>query len=102
MEEFSRAVDAYWAGERPIAARAAVSTAASGADFGAMLHSALDEVGRMQAAADRAVAVAALGRGGDLHGTMIAVEKAGIAMELALQVRNKLLTAYETIMRTQI
>jgi flagellar hook-basal body complex protein FliE len=33
---------------------------------------------------------------------MIAVEKAGIAMELALQVRNKLLNAYETIMRQQI
>ena len=33
---------------------------------------------------------------------MIAVEKAGIALEMALQVRNKLLNAYETLMRQQI
>jgi flagellar hook-basal body complex protein FliE len=33
---------------------------------------------------------------------MIAVEKAEIAFEMAMTIRNKLLTAYETIMRTQI
>jgi flagellar hook-basal body complex protein FliE len=33
---------------------------------------------------------------------MIAMEKAGIAFELALQIRNKLLNAYETLMRQQI
>jgi flagellar hook-basal body complex protein FliE len=43
-----------------------------------------------------------LGGQTDLHSTLIAVEKAGIALELALQIRNKLLNAYETLMRQQI
>jgi len=73
-----------------------------GADFGDMLQTALDRVGALQTEADRAVEDLTLGRQTDIHSTMIAVEKAGIAMELALQIRNKLLNAYETLMRQQI
>ena len=75
---------------------------AGGAGFGDVLQSALDHVGTLQAEADRAVEDLTLGRQTDIHSTMIAVEKAGIAMELALQIRNKLLNAYETLMRQQI
>nr|MCU0563748.1 flagellar hook-basal body complex protein FliE [Desulfobacterales bacterium] len=64
--------------------------------------SSLDRVGRLQDEADRSVEDLTVGRQTDLHSTMIAVEKAGIAMELALQIRNKLLNAYETLMRQQI
>jgi flagellar hook-basal body complex protein FliE len=67
-----------------------------------LLQSSLQEVGRMQNEADRAVEDLTLGRQADIHSTMIAVEKAGIAMELALQIRNKLLNAYETLMRQQV
>jgi flagellar hook-basal body complex protein FliE len=75
---------------------------ASGGNFGELLQSALDRVGQLQSEADRAVEDLTLGRQTDIHSTMIAVEKAGIAMELALQIRNKLLNAYETLMRQQI
>lgn len=71
-------------------------------DFGGLLQSALNRVGTLQSEATRAVEDLTLGRGTDIHSTMIAVEKAGIAMELALQIRNKLLNAYETLMRQQI
>jgi flagellar hook-basal body complex protein FliE len=74
----------------------------AGAHFGDLLQSALDRVGTLQTEADRAVDDLTLGRQTDIHSTMIAVEKAGIAMELALQIRNKLLNAYETLMRQQI
>jgi flagellar hook-basal body complex protein FliE len=74
----------------------------AGTNFGELLQSALDRVGTMQSEADRAVEDLTLGRPADIHSTMIAVEKAGIAMELALQIRNKLLNAYETLMRQQI
>jgi flagellar hook-basal body complex protein FliE len=77
-------------------------TAAPGVDFGDVLQSSLDRVGRLQAEADQAVEDLTVGRQTDIHTTMIAVEKAGIAMELALQIRNKLLNAYETLMRQQI
>jgi flagellar hook-basal body complex protein FliE len=75
---------------------------AAGGNFGELLHSALNRVGALQSEADRAVEGLTLGRQTDIHSTMIAVEKAGIAMELALQIRNKLLSAYETLMRQQI
>ena len=74
----------------------------TGANFGDLLQSSLDRVGQLQSEADRAVEDLTLGRQTDLHSTLIAVEKAGIAMELALQIRNKLLNAYETLMRQQI
>ena len=74
----------------------------AGANFGDLLQSSLDRVGQLQSEADRAVEDLTLGRQTDLHSTLIAVEKAGIAMELALQIRNKLLNAYETLMRQQI
>ena len=38
----------------------------------------------------------------DIHGTMIALEKADISMRLMLQIRNKLVTAYEEVMRMQV
>ncbi len=84
----------------PEASHAPVEKA--GANFGELLQSALNRVGALQSDADRAVEDLALGRPADIHSTMIAVEKAGIAMELALQIRNKLLNAYETLMRQQI
>lgn len=74
----------------------------AGEPFGELMQSALNRVGTLHVEADRAVEDLTLGRATDIHSTMIAVEKAGIAMELALQVRNKLLNAYETLMRQQI
>jgi flagellar hook-basal body complex protein FliE len=74
----------------------------SGVKFGEMLQASLDRVGQLQTAADQSVADLESGRQADIHSTMIAVEKAGIAFEMALTIRNKLLTAYESIMRTQI
>jgi flagellar hook-basal body complex protein FliE len=74
----------------------------SGVKFGELLQASLDRVGQLQTAADQSIAGLESGRQADIHSTMIAVEKAEIAFEMALTIRNKLLTAYETIMRTQI
>jgi flagellar hook-basal body complex protein FliE len=74
----------------------------SGMKFGEMLQSSLDRVDQLQAAADQSIDDLTTGRSTDIHSTMIAVQKADIALEMALTIRNKLLTAYETIMRTQI
>ena len=38
----------------------------------------------------------------DIHGTMLALEKAELAMRLMLQFRNKLVSAYEEVMRMQV
>tara|TARA_B100001996_G_scaffold180997_1_gene138194 strand:- start:568 stop:870 length:303 start_codon:yes stop_codon:yes gene_type:complete len=38
----------------------------------------------------------------DIHGTMVALEKAELSMRLMLQIRNKLVSAYEEVMRMQV
>ncbi len=65
------------------------------------LGSAIDEVERLQTSADQAVSGLLHGDGADLHGTMIAVEKADIAFQMMMQVRNKIVSAYQEIARMQ-
>ncbi|MEJ5358196.1 MAG: flagellar hook-basal body complex protein FliE [Desulfobacterales bacterium] len=78
------------------------AAAQGGGAFGRLLAESLEGVDGMQREAERAVEDLTIGRQQDVHAVMIAVEKAGIALELALQIRNKLLNAYETLMRQQI
>jgi flagellar hook-basal body complex protein FliE len=70
--------------------------------FGEMLKGSLDQVTRLQHEADASIADLATGRKTDIHETMIAVEKASVSFELVMQIRNKVITAYETIMRMPV
>jgi flagellar hook-basal body complex protein FliE len=69
--------------------------------FGDMLAQSLGEVNRLHIAADEAVENLAAGKEKNIHETMIALEKADVAFQLLMQVRNKIVSAYETIMRMQ-
>jgi flagellar hook-basal body complex protein FliE len=69
------------------------------ASFGTMLTRSLNEVSQLHAAADNAVQDFAAGKQKYIHQTMIAMEKAAVAFQLLMQVRNKIISAYETIMR---
>ena len=40
--------------------------------------------------------------GQDVHNTMIAVEKADLSFQLMMQIRNKIVNAYEEIMKIQV
>ena len=71
------------------------------ADFAKALKDAISSVNDVQKDADVAVEKFASGSA-SLHETMIAIEKAGVSFQLMLQVRNKIVSAYEDIMRTQI
>lgn len=70
--------------------------------FSRMLDQSIGRVNQMQNQADDAVKDLTTGRRSDIHETMIAVEKASIAFELMLQIRNKIISAYETVMRTSL
>lgn len=61
-----------------------------------------DEVNAMQMQADQKIGEFATSKEKDLHGTMIAMQKADVSLRLLMQVRSKLTTAYQEIMRTQI
>lgn len=71
-------------------------------DFGQMLMDAIQEVSKAQneAAAHQEDLMA--NRPVELHDVMIAMERAGVAFELTMQVRNKLLEAYQEISRMQV
>ncbi len=62
----------------------------------------LDDVNQLQIAADRKIEEFATSNEKDLHGTMIAMQKADVSLRLLLQVRAKLTNAYQEIMRTQL
>ena len=59
----------------------------------------LQSVNSIQGEAARAQEQLATGEAADLHQVMIAVEKAGIAMDLLLEVRNRLVEGYQTLIK---
>lgn len=78
------------------------SSAAGGVSFGDFLNNALNEVNNSQKTAELAQEQLATGEINDVHSVMIAAEKANLALELTVQVRNKVLDAYQEIMRMQM
>jgi len=70
--------------------------------FGEYLNSALDQVNTLQIDAETAADDLALGKTDDIASVMIAEQKADVALQLTMQVRNKILDAYNEIMRMQI
>jgi len=70
--------------------------------FGQMLKGSLDRVNQFQTEADASVTHLANGTQTDIHQTMIAVEKADVSFQLVMEIRNKLIAAYENIMRMPV
>ena len=70
--------------------------------FGKVLQQSIDQVNRLQLEADAKVNDLVAGKQTDIHQTMIAVEKASVSFELLMQIRNKVITAYEKLMSTQV
>lgn len=70
--------------------------------FEQLLKSSLEEVNGLQKQADEAIQELATGETQDLHRTMVLMEKAELSLRLMVQVRNKLLDAYQEIMRMPI
>jgi flagellar hook-basal body complex protein FliE len=69
----------------------------SESDFMSTLRNAMDQVGELQSEADTKVAQLLTGNGQDVHSTMIAVQKANLAFEMMVAVRNKIVQAYQQI-----
>lgn len=74
---------------------------ASGAGFAETLGGALQKVDQIQVDADVQAEKVAMG-GGNLHEMSLALEKADVSMRLAMKVRNKLVEAYQEIMRMSV
>ena len=88
--------------EFPTVAPGASSAGASGETFVGTLKDALAKINEAQSQADVSVQSLLTGHSTNLHETMIALQKADVSFQLMLQVRNKIVGAYEEIMRMQL
>ncbi len=75
---------------------------ASGSGFGTALRQAVERVNQLQAESGEEVQRLLTGETEDLHKTILAVQKSELAFEMLLEVRNKVVQAYQEIMRIQV
>lgn len=71
-------------------------------DFSVWLTRELDSVNQKLVVADTELRKLAVGEATNLHETMIAISSAKLSFELVTQVRNRILEAYQEVMRMQI
>ncbi|EPE63097.1 MULTISPECIES: flagellar hook-basal body complex protein FliE [unclassified Exiguobacterium] len=69
--------------------------------FGSYLNEAMQSLNEVQQATSTARKDLAVGKA-DLHQVMIQSEESSIAMQLAIEVRNKAVEAYQEMMRMQV
>ena len=70
--------------------------------FWQFLQHSIEKVNDLQLQADKAAQDFLLGKDVNIHQVMIAIEKANISLQLMVQIRNKIINAYEEMMRMQI
>ena len=78
------------------------SSGTDGPSFADTLAQSLDKVNTLQEKADVAIQDFITGDTRNIHETMLAVGKADLAFRLTMQVRNKMVEAYQEVMRMQV
>lgn len=77
--------------------RKPTSTQADQPGFLDTLTKTLDQAQQVQGEADQKMANLVTGKPADMQSTLIAVEKADLSFQLVMQVRNKIVSAYQEI-----
>lgn len=73
-----------------------------GQSFSNFLGQALDNVNKSEQTANAMVQGLANGNGQNMHDVMLAMEKSSILLQTTVEVRNKVIDAYQEIMRMQV
>lgn len=84
------------------ASAGAAGSASPSGSFGDAVRQAVDSLDSTQKNAEVEIARAVTGQSPDLHRTVVELQTADLGFQFALQVRNKLVGAYEEIMRMQV
>jgi flagellar hook-basal body complex protein FliE len=74
----------------------------TGGGFASALEGAIQSVEQPGQQADKAVQSFLSGDGAELHNVALSVQRASLAFDLGLQVRNKIVSAYQEVMKMQI
>ena len=89
--------------EAPSAAGLSQTTQSGGAgDFRSLLNSAIQHVTTTQNNADASVKSFLNGETDEIHSTILAAQRADLEFDMFMQVRNKVVSAYQEIMRMQV
>ncbi len=88
-------------GAAAVASLAVAKTPAVGTPFSGILQGLVAQAGALDKKAEQAVTGLLSGQGVEVHEAMIASQKSDMAFELALQVRNKAVGAYQQMMAMQ-
>ena len=78
------------------------STKDSATDFGNLVKQSLMEVNKSQQVSDKLATNLATGKSENIHETMLSISKAELNLKLMVQVRNKVLEAYQEVMRMTV
>jgi len=70
--------------------------------FGDVFKNALKEVSTAQNVSDKKTDQLLTGEVKDVHEVMIASQKASLSLQMTMQVRNKVVEAYQEVMRMQV
>jgi len=70
--------------------------------FSDVLHNTIQDINKLQNDADTAISKVQVHDTGSIHEAMIALEKASISFQTMMQVRNKIIDAYQEVMRMQV
>jgi flagellar hook-basal body complex protein FliE len=79
-----------------------IGEAEKGENFGQVLRDAISTSNDLQKQSNQEIQKLMAGETQDLHETIIAVQKADLSFQMMMQVRNKLLQAYQEIMHMQL
>lgn len=85
----------------PAAARAAAAGPAA-VPFAQLLGQGIEAVNQRLLASQSDLQGVALGEAANLHEVMIGLEESRVALQLMVQVRNRLLESYQDVMRMQV
>lgn len=71
-------------------------------DFREVMNESVSEVNGLDTQAKRMVEALATGKTNDVSGVMMAVQKSNLSFMMLLQIRNKLVDAYDEVMRMRM
>jgi len=77
-------------------------TKVAGAGFQTFLQQSIQQVDQAQKVSDQLTAGLVAGNVENVHEVMIAAQKASLSLEMTMQVRNKMVEAYQEVMRMQV
>ena len=78
------------------------SASSGGGAFGKLVQRFVDDTNSQQIQADQSVERLATGQSDSVHETMLALTKADLSLRVFMEVRNKVIEAYQDVMRMQL